>query len=119
MDHGPKDRDDQINSDIDAMLELQQEKEIWEEKLRARHKEPTETLWQLYLDTKKVRAGSTALFGFDAHEPMRSSHWGRTRGDGDRARNSSHPILLLDVHLLSSPMPQAMPDILLSISMSI
>ena len=60
MDHGPIDRDDQINSDIDAMLELQQEKEIWEEKMRARHKEPTETLWQLYLDTKKVRAGSTA-----------------------------------------------------------
>ena len=60
MDHGPIDRDDQINSDIDAMYELQREKAIWEEKMRARHKEPTETLWQLYLDTKKVRAGSTA-----------------------------------------------------------
>ena len=60
MDHGPIDRDDQINSDIDAMYELQREKAIWEEKMRARHQEPTETLWQLYLDTKKVRAGSTA-----------------------------------------------------------
>ena len=76
MDHGPKDRDDQINSDIDAMYELQREKAIWEEKMRARHQEPTETLWQLYLDTKKVRVGSTA-------RPAPPAEYGRGRGAVD------------------------------------